>query len=636
MSKLEDLDRKRNRLLNRIKRIIKLEPKISDLDLVIILFLAYLLSDRDELSSRGYTARLNEINKDDFNESHSYYYHYLFSRYFLERIKRKIDSIEYAKRKYKLAIKHLINLNDYSTPINLLGIIAVKAVSKNELDFMETIISEAHRLAGQKRTLVLAEILGQVSLELAKLGLFKISYKYLSQAVKILTKLGYQPDVIRLQSRHILIQISKHDVDLIYEIPQLKYEFQTLIELLKLLSRDASNYSRKVRKIVFKLVLESLSRDYWSKRDYFLENLVKTYHIYDEEDINHLNELAKKFNDGELSNLINIIRIINSKSVSKESLFRLIQLSYNLYKSGKYKLASDILISMVLGDNYNNLDFEEIKILMEVIAFYLETQGLYEEIYYLFGEIARREISRLRIDNSIYFLRSPSKYRSTSQLLRLKLLFEPVIRTAIRTYSYVPEKLYSELNKIFETSNYFLIGYLYSIIAEEYLNLGSMENAIIFINKMLNYSIPSPYFFSIIKKLLLKGFYDYVSYLLRKILHFEMSNDELIIEIIKLAFEEIGTNIGERILSEFTGNISRERLGKLLADLSITLLETHRLEIHSINYLIKAIELLEPSKGHLTILYTIARFAARCDKIESIIILTKKLLNYIEKRIGDK
>jgi len=635
LSKLRDLNKKYNQLINRISEIIKPSSKISNLDFVITLFLAYLLSDQYELSSRSYTVSTSKIKLPDLKEIDSYYYHYLFSRYFLERIKRKTDSIEYVKKKYKLAIKHLINLNDHSTPINLLGTIAFKAIDNRDLDFMEIIIDEARKLAGRRRTLILAEILGQISLKLAKLGLFTISYKYLSQALNFFDRLGYQRDIIRFQSRYILKRIVNLETSSIYvELSQLQYEFQTLVELLRLSSLDSHNYSSKTRKIIFKLVLESLSRDYWSKRDYFLESLVETHHIYDDDDLENLSNLAKRFNDNILGTLVNIIKIINESHVNKDNLIKLIQLSYELYKAGKYKLASDILVSIILKNNYDNLDFEEIRAILEIIAFYLETQGLFEEIYYLFGEVARREISRLRINNAIYFLQSSGKYRSTSQLLRLKLLFEPVIRATIRIYGYIPEEVYNALDEEFKNSNYLLVGYLYSIIAEEFLNSGLIEKAVSFINKMLNYGIPSPYFLSIIEKLLLSGYYDYVFHLLHEVSYFEMGNDELIAEVIKLAFAKIEINIGEKILSEFADKIPREKLGKVLADLSIILLD-NGLEVHSINYLMKAIELLNLSKGYLTILYTIARFAARCDKIASIIHLIEKLLEYIEKRVGD-
>ncbi len=621
-------------LIDKISTLIDSE-RMNDLSGSIILFLAYILTDPIEASVRGYKIDKEQLKINFYRFRDSYYFNYIFARYFLERIKNKPNDIDYAYAKYHKAITHLIKLDDYSTPLSILGTLAIRLIRHREINKALEVLNNTERLAENSRKLVLAEILGSASIEFTKLGFSSLGEELLRKAINIFVELGYKRDAIHYQANYLLniarTQINNLKNYLMSLDPRDKF-FITLYIVKEVQSRISDVYSNDMKNYIVEELIKSLSEAYWDVRETFLKYFSKTFSVFNNY-FDSLISLARKFHDRTLETLVLIGELVNGrKAISDDDFVKLINFSYNLYKSGEYEHASDVLMSIITGPPYLKLNFKQIETLLEVLAFYLETVGHYEKIYYIFGEIAKKTLLSGQFEKTIHILESAGIFKDVSSLLRIKLLYEPSFRALIQNFKTIKSEFIRLLEDIKFRESYLSIGYLYSVIVEELLDVDCEDLAFEFIRDMMNFGVPAPYFLKIMDKLSNKGYYDLVMDLLKEISDIKAGNEDFLVELIKSIFASCSPEFGNKLLSIYRNQIDEAKMAKLLSELSIILLDKKKYQ-DSLRYMLNAIKLLYDYNAHLTILYSIASFVARCDFIDPILDLTQLLIDLLKLEV---
>ena len=602
----------------------------------VALFFVDIVSDMDEWQERE-SVPSHEMSRpqlDDTIRSSSYYYNHIFARYYLDVFKTRKYSANYALKKAQKAVQHFVNLGDFSTPLNILGTVALRLVSRGYFSEAYRLLEKANEIAGEKRRLILGRIFGEIAIELFKKGQIDKGIIFIEKSRRILESLRYFLDLIWMYSHaiNILADLEAYDTieKLLRNIANIRIELILIIRALKAIG-DPHYYSKFLNLFSEKLNKAS-NEDYQALIDEIVSNIAAfTKNATGLFFIDSLRREVEVRGFRELSLVAefeNLLSKINSSLDKAKLIHEGIRLSDELDKLGKSRIAGRYLHRLIEKLISSDLDPGKIATLSEIAALYYENSGDYERVYELFGFVAQKFVEFGMIDEAFIMIENAGEYATVSKLIKMRLLYEPTLRTLAKKY---PDKLRFLIDKVFQLQKSgldFAASYLLASIVEELIKVQKYKEALKFIYPLFNSPRPSVYFSEIIHLLIDNDLLRDVFRILEKLEPTDPDRERIIIEAVLKMISRGHIDEGIELLEKYSDSISKDKLAKTLSDLSILLAEKNHIS-YAFKYAPIALRMLIDRNAYLTALNTIAKITAYCREMDVLIEFANIILRQI-------
>ncbi len=626
------------KLINEIKDLLKdlvacyrLSAR-KDIRRVMIYFLTKILEDFEEKKSRGLEYDLKMAKIDDLEDLNDYYLHHIFSRYYLDRFLHTKNS-SYILKKVADAVMHFNALKDYSTPLNVIGTIAMRLIRRGEIKNSLYLIDMLSAMPIRGRDLVIAEIYGEISLELLKKGFIDRGVSLLFDSVKMLNRMGYDTNSLWLIGRAIKLICEREKTEVIMRILNISAKFFPLFTYSYALKYGSKDLKNQIKPIFMHLLSEYIRNGQKNKE--LVEAIILSLPrlIEDKELMTFVQKaeeaLTSKGERG-YALIISCEREVLEflKYGGKKRISRILELVNEMDKLGMSKFAADCLRKILDALDVKKM-LKNVTILSEIIAYLYEKSGDYEKIFEIFGEIAAKLIKNDLYDEAFTFIKNAGTYSSVSRFIMIKLLIEPIARELVRKRGREgAEMLLAKIRNFIRESSEYISAYLLSIIIEELIKRGDVSHADDFSRILFSFPHSSNYFHTIISLLLKKGDLERVYGILNVLSRDYEKDTDLITNAIFAMISENYVKEALKLLNKYREYFSSEKFAKLLSDISIRLAEKKYYRLAT-NLALQAIDQLLKEKAYLTALNTVAFVIARMDDINAVVSFIRGILNSI-------